>query len=500
MAEVTSRHTRGRRGRPLVVFCSSEVAPFSKTGGLGEVSGSLPKALARIGFDIAVFTPFYRCVREVSAPEDTGILLRIPIGNNVYEGRVLRDVLPDSDIPVYFVANNHFYDRAGIYSEHADNYGDNLARFVFFSRSVMEAIEALGLRPDVLHANDWQTALVPVYLRRLYRYASDAFECGTVFTIHSLAFQGRFWHIDMPLLGLGWDIFNPDELEYYGDINLLKAGIVFSDAINTVSPQYARDIQRHEHGGGLDAVLRSRASDLTGIMNGIDYDVWNPGTDRHLGEKFTRAKLAGKGECKRALQQEMGLAIDPGAPLVVIVSRLAHEKGMALVLTAFDEIMSLGLQLAILGTGDPHLEYWLSERARHYQGRASVYCGYSTPLSHRMYAGADMLLMPSLVEPCGLSQMNGLRYGAIPIVRATGGLVDTVTDYSANALSNGKATGFTFAGFDSYALVEALRRALAAFRDKKSWRKLVQIGMKQDFSWKNSARQYGLLYQKVMKR
>ena len=481
--------------QPLrILLISSEVEPFAKTGGLADVAGALPQALATLGHDVRVLMPKYRGVERHGTLRTAVPRVRVPVGDRTTEGALLEGRLGRA-VPVYFLAHDHYYDRPALYGTGQGDYLDNCERFIFFCRGALEALRALGWTPHVIHANDWQSGLVPVYLETLYKDDPALGEVGTLFTIHNLAYQGVFWHFDMPLTGLGWDLFTPAGLEFYGKLNFLKGGLVFADVLNTVSKAYAQEIQTAEFGCGLEGVLQYRRADLHGVVNGIDVAAWDPATDRDLTKPYSAEDLAGKAACKQALAQELGIDAD-GAPIIGIVSRLAAQKGLDLVLEALPELVDAGFELALLGAGEPGLETAFGEAARASRGRIAIRTGFDNALARRIYAGADMFLMPSRYEPCGLGQMIGMRYGTIPIVRRTGGLADTVVE-ARPARRTG--TGFGFAEPTARALLEAATRALAAFREPALWRQLQRNAMAQDFSWPASAREYVALYRKAAK-
>jgi starch synthase len=471
------------------------VAPFAKTGGLADVAGALPKALAALGHDVRVLMPKYRGVDRHAHSLASILHLRVPIADRHSEGTVLEG-RTDSRVSLYLLANDHYYDRDGLYTTPDGDYWDNCERFIFFCRAALEAARGLGWRPQVIHANDWQTGLIPVYLATLYRDDPVCREIATLFTIHNLAYQGVFWHYDMPMTGLGWDLFTPAGIEFYGKINFLKGGLVFADLLNTVSRTYAREIQTPEFGCGLEGVLQERSSALFGVVNGIDYEVWNPETDPEIPKRYTAEDLEGKRICKVSLREELGLRDEPG-PLLGMVTRLAEQKGTDLVLAALPELLAEGCQLVLLGSGDPSLEQAFADAAQRSPGQAVVRLGYDAALARRIYAGADCLLMPSRYEPCGLGQLISLRYGTVPVVRWTGGLVDTVKEFDP---ATGAGTGFGFEGFSVEALAGAVRRALATYRQPERWRQLVLNGMAEDFSWEASAREYVTLYRKALKK
>ncbi len=484
-----------------VLLMASEVAPFAKTGGLADVAGALPRALAALGHDVRVLMPRYRGVEEhvsdvrVAVPQ-----LRVPLGDRTAEGQLLVGKAPWG-LPAYFLVHDHYYDREGLYGTGDGDYWDNCERFVFFCRGALEGLAALSgggtgsWKPHVIHANDWQTALVPVYLHTLYRDHPTLGALRTLFTIHNLAYQGVFWHHDMPMTGLGWDLFTPAGLEFYGKINFLKGGLVFSDVLTTVSRTYANEIRTAAFGNGLEGVIEERSEDLHGVINGIDPETWNPATDAALAKRYGVDDLTGKAVCRDALIRELGLA--PGAgPVVGMVTRLAEQKGLDLTLDALPMLLETGASLALLGSGEPHLEEAFRAAAARHPGRVAVTVGYSDDLARRIYAGADCFLMPSRYEPCGLGQLIALRYGAIPIVRRTGGLADTVREFD---LVRQTGTGFLFDGFAIEDLAGAVERATAAFRQPGAWGALVRQAMAEDFSWDASAREYVGLYRKAMK-
>ncbi len=481
--------------RLRVLFISSEVEPFAKTGGLADVAGALPKALAKLGHDVRVLMPKYRGV-ERQAGSLTPVIsrLEVPIADRTVEGALLEGRTA-AGVPIYFLAQDHYYDRDGLYGTTEGDYWDSCERFIFFCRAAVEGLRSLGWTPHLIHANDWQAGLVPVYLETLYRDDPALARIATLFTIHNLAYQGVFWHHDMPMTGLGWDVFTPAGIEFYGKINFLKGGLVFSDLLTTVSRTYAREIQTPELGCGLEGVLLERSQALYGVVNGIDYEAWNPASDPAIPKGYAADDLQGKRTCKAALQEELGLAPEP-APLIGMVTRLVEQKGLTLVLDALPGLLAEGVQLALLGSGEPALEKAFGEAARAHGGRVAVRLGYDPALARRIYAGADCFLMPSRYEPCGLGQLISLRYGTIPIVRWTGGLADTVKELHPLKQSG---TGFGFAPFTPEALLECVRRALAIYEQPRLWPRLVRNAMAEDFSWEASAREYVALYRKAVK-
>jgi starch synthase len=485
-----------------ILLATSEAVPFAKTGGLADVSGALPVELARLGHDVAVILPAYRQVHYCGQPiERLGIDFIIPIGSKMVTGHLLRSSMPGSDTPVYLVEQEQYYDRDQLYSVDGKDYIDNCERFVFFSRAVMEAIRLLDLRVDVLHANDWQTGLVPAYLKTEYRNVPRYERIASLLTIHNLSYQGQFWHWDMLLTGLDWKYFNWRQMEFHGNLNVLKTGMVFADTINTVSPRYAQEIQSSPLGCGLEGVLQYRRDSLYGILNGIDTREWDPSNDPHLPARYD-ADTASQVRpiCKAALQRELGLPHEPKVPLVGLVGRLTDQKGLDLVVDVMQRwVQTSDVQWAILGTGQPKYHKALEALAERCPQKVAVRLEFSNPLAHRIEAGADIFLMPSRFEPCGLNQLYSLRYGAVPLVRATGGLADTITGYDPQSPSP-TANGFVFQEYSSLALSEALRQAGDIYRRPEIWQQLMAVGMRQDWSWAQSARQYVELYKKTMER
>jgi len=481
--------------RLRILLISSEVEPFAKTGGLADVAGALPKALAGLGHDVRVLMPKYRGV-ERHAGSLTPVIPRVqvPIADRRAEGAWIEGRM-GAGIPIYFLAQDQYYDRDALYGTSEGDYWDNCERFIFFCRAAVEGLKHLGWIPHVIHANDWQSGLVPVYLETLYRDDPALAKIATLFTVHNLAYQGVFWHYDVPMTGLGWDLFTPAGIEYYGKLNFLKGGLVFGDLLTTVSRTYAREIQTPEFGCGLEGVLLARSAALHGVVNGIDYEVWNPSSDPAIPKGYTADDLKGKRASKAALQEELGLAQEP-VPLVGMVTRLVEQKGLTLVLDALPGLLAEGVQLALLGSGEPALEQAFGDAAAKHAGRVAVRLGYDAGLARRIYAGADCFLMPSRYEPCGLGQLISLRYGTIPLVRWTGGLADTVKEFDP---AKQAGTGFGFAPFTHEALLECARRALAVFRQPRLWQRLMRNAMAEDFSWEASAREYVSLYRKAVK-
>jgi len=471
-----------------IVFVASEGVPFAKTGGLADVAGALPRAVADLGHEAALFIPCYRKVWD-QGPElvGTGVPLRVPVGAATISGHVFESRIPGSDVPVYLVDQPRYFDRDGFYGHLGHDFEDNCERFVFFQRAVLEAVSALGLRPDVFHCNDWQTGLIPLYLQTLYKDAPGLAGAGSLFTIHNLAYQGLFWHWDVPLTGLSWDYFNHTSLEFHGKLSFMKAGLIHADFLSTVSPTYAEEIQTQRQGAGLDGILRERRADLRGIVNGIDVGSWSPMREPMIAKPYDVETVAtGKAACKAWLQEHAGLPVRPDVPLFAQIGRLDPQKGWDLLADVADGLLGLDVQLVVLGTGHPKYHDLLEGLAKRYPDKVWAHLGFSDALAHQIEAGADVFLMPSLFEPCGLNQLYSLAHGTVPVVHATGGLVDTVVDLTPATLAA--------------ALWEALARVLDAWRDRNAWSKLVHAGMSTDWSWDRSARKYVEVYREIARR
>jgi len=464
---------------------ASEAAPFAKTGGLADVVGSLPAALHRIGEDVAVLLPRYRAVATESGRR---IYDYMPIwmGDVCYNTSVYQ---VGESVPYYFLDCPELYDREGVYGNSRGDFPDNYIRYAVLSRAALEVARRI-FRPQVIHCHDWQSALVPAYIHTVLAADPTFIGIKTLLTIHNLGYQGLFPPEVLAEVGLPATLFRPEALEFFGRVNFMKAGILFSDAINTVSQAYAREIQTREYGWGLDGLLRSRSAALSGILNGADYSQWNPESDPNLPAHYSRADLSGKRVCKRALLSEFGF-MDPAAqdrPLIGMVTRLAGQKGADLIAQVGEDLAKEDLSLVALGAGEPIYEKILRDLAAAHPDNIAVRIGYDEGLAHRIEAGADMFLMPSRYEPGGLNQLYSLRYGTIPIVRATGGLDDTIEE----------ATGFKFQEYSSAALLEAIRAALAEFRRPDQWSARVGRAMSKDFSWDVSACEYANLYHRLI--
>ncbi|MDR3622043.1 MAG: glycogen synthase GlgA [Paludisphaera borealis] len=485
-----------------IVFLASEGVPFAKTGGLSDVAGALPRAVAALGHQTSLFLPCYRRVWD-ARPDlvGTGLTLQIPVGSQVVEGHVYESRLPGSNVPVYLIDQPSYFDREGLYQHLGKDFGDNCERFVFFQRAVLEAVLALGLRPDVFHCNDWQTGLIPVYLKTLYRRYPELASAGTLLTIHNLAYQGLFWHWDMPITGLDWSLFHHRALEFHGHLSFMKAGLVFADKLSTVSPTYAREIQTPRQGAGLDGLLRERRGDLRGIVNGIDVEAWTPRHEPMLAAPYDLETVEhGKAVNKAWLQNRAGLPVRPDVPLFAQIGRLDPQKGWDLLAETADRFLERDVQLIVLGTGHPKYHQLLEGLAKRYPDKVWAYLGFSDELAHQIEAGADVFLMPSLFEPCGLNQLYSLAHGTVPVVHATGGLVDTVVDLNPETFADGRDTGFVFNEPTASSLWATLNRVMSTWSDPPTWRQLVRRGMESDWSWSHSAREYVEIYDEIQQR
>ncbi len=472
-----------------ILMVASEAAPFAKTGGLADVVAALPRALARLGYSVDIVIPRYR---GIAAGEPIG-RVTVPLGGQVANATVY--AVAEAGVRTVFVEHAGYFDRDYLYGAVGHDYPDNPERFAFLSRAALEWAASSGERYDVIHAHDWQAGLVPVLLRQ---FTAPVFRgVSTVFTIHNLAYQGIFDASWLPRLGLGWELMHVNALEYWSRISLLKGGIVFSRLLTTVSPRYAREIQTPEYGGGFDGIFRSRSADLVGIRNGIDYDQWNPARDPYLPEPFDATCLDGKAAAKRMVLEMFGLPADEDGrqrPLVGMISRLVDQKGFDLLAELVDDLPRLDASFVLLGTGERRYEdLWLALAARHPE-RIAARIGFDEAMAHRIEGGADLFLMPSQCEPCGLNQMYSLRYGTVPLVHATGGLYDTVRNCDSTTVSG---TGFTFDEYSPQALLSTLRWALSVYADRAVWRRMQIAGMREDFSWDAAALEYVKMYERA---
>lgn len=482
-----------------IVIASSEAVPWSKTGGLADVSTALAKALSIAGHEVTLIVPFHEQTTFAQSHSeelhDTGISLKIPIASKTVTGKLWWTTLPGSAVRVVLVQQSDYFDRKGLYQDADGDYSDNCERFVFFSRAVIEASRCLVLRPDVIHANDWQTGLIPALLATEQRETPGFEKTGSVFTIHNMAFQGSFWHLDMPLTGMDWKYFNWTQMECHQRLNLLKTGIAFADQITTVSPTYAKEIQTPEVGCGLHSLLQHRSEQLTGILNGIDTETWNPQTDTHLAKNYGPDCFEEhKPACKAFLQGRLGLPQRADVPLFGMISRMTDQKGFDLIAETADAFLEEDVQIAVLGSGDSRYQSMFQNLSWRYPDKVAAFIGFDDPLAHQIEAGSDVYLMPSRFEPCGLNQMYSLAYGSIPLVRSVGGLADSVVDF--NPRTGDRATGVVFNNYDGRSFFNAVRRSVDLYHEPESRRQVVRSGMKRDSSWLRSAEQYLSVYRR----
>jgi starch synthase len=479
-----------------ILFAASEVFPFAKTGGLADVAGSLPAALKKFGHDVRVVMPRYRVVDRLGADlEDTGQKIHVRVGDNIITGGIVETVLR-GNVPVYMVRYDPFFDREFLYGSSEGDYPDNASRFIFFSRAILDVMKSLDFWPDVLHLNDWQTALAALYLST-YKGIDRYNRVSSLFTIHNLGYQGIFWQYDFPLTGLGWEYFTPEGIEFYGKINFLKGGLISADMLNTVSRKYAKEIQTEEYGFGLEGVLKNRSGGLSGILNGMDETVWNPNTDSLIPAQYSARSLAGKVRCKKALCEDFGLSFAGDRPLIGCVSRLTDQKGFDLITGIGEELARMDVSLVVLGDGMERYREALRRFSENNPKRFGLRIAYDNRLAHLIEAGSDFFLMPSRYEPCGLNQMYSLSYGTIPIVRDTGGLSDTVANFNRRT---GKGNGFKFSEYSGPELLKTVRKALKVYQDKAAMKVLIQNAMACNFSWGRSAREYEKLYSRLARK
>jgi starch synthase len=475
-----------------IAFAASECVPFSKTGGLADVVGALPRALASLGHQVSVFVPRYRQTK-LTDPQTVVKSITIPFDDK-YRFCSVVTAGTSNGVRFYFVDYPPYFDREALYGGPSGDYPDNAERFALFSRAVIEASKVLGV-PHIFHCHDWQSALIPVMLRTLYAEDPAFRELATVFTIHNMGYQGLFPPDTLPLLMLPWELFTISKMEFFGQVNFLKGALVHSDFVTTVSRKYSHEIQTTEYGFGLEGVLRNRAATVAGILNGVDYDEWSPQTDKFIVAKYSSEDLSGKAQCKKDLLNAFGVAnSDAKVPVIGIVSRFAAQKGFDLIAQIMDRLAREELIMVVLGSGDKPYEEMFVRLNRQFPNKIAAKVAFDNAIAHKIEAGADMFLMPSRYEPCGLNQIYSLKYGTVPIVRATGGLDDTIEPWDARS---GKGTGFKFTDYTGEALLATIKQALLAYRDPSSWQKLMRNGMGRDFSWGASAREYGKVYERA---
>lgn len=472
-----------------ILFVSAEASPFAKTGGLADVAGSLPKALIGLGHDVRVVMPKYRSIQA-----DFEYVADFPVKiDNLVETCIVRK----TELPFrinnrkktqifYFTDSYRYFDREGIYGHF-----DDADRYIFFCKSVLEMLPRIDFKPDIIHCNDWHTGPLCLLLKEQYSYLDFYSSISTIYTIHNLEYQGNFSSYVVNLLNRGYEIFNSEKAEFYGMFSFMKTGLVYADIISTVSAVYAREIQTPQYGERLEGLLSKRSGDLYGILNGISYEEFNPETDRFIARNYSAEDFSGKKENKHALQREMGLPVCD-VPVIGLISRLSGQKGLNLIIEEIDDILRKDLQFILLGAGDDYYQDQFRRIAAQYPGKIAIHIGFNAHLAQQIYAGSDMFLMPSRFEPCGLGQIISLRYGTIPVVRATGGLAETITDYDAD---NEKGNGFSFLDFSSEEMIKAIERALKVYNEKPAeWENLVRRALATDFSWNVSARKYEELY------
>ena len=480
-----------------VLMVTPEATPFAQTGGLGEVLSALPVELAALGVEVDVLMPKYRGINPDNFNiTKSNVSIEVTLNaKNVKAG--LWEYVGKNGARYGFLECDDYYDRDYLYgTPETGDYEDNAERFVFLTRAALELALQEGRRYDVFHSHDWQAALTGVYLRTLYAGEPLLRNSAAVMTIHNLGYQGIFWHLDMPLVGVGWEFFTPKHMEFHGKLNFLKSGLVFADLINTVSPGYRNEILTSEFGFGLEGILQEKKDRLAGILNGVDYSIWNPQTDPHVAQSYSPEDLSGKSLCKDELQQLAGLQLNPHKPLIAMVSRLSSQKGVDIVAEAFDSIVSNDIQLIVLGTGELQYHHIFNDLVVKYPGQVSAFLKYDYSMAHKIFAGSDMILIPSRYEPCGLNQLYALKYGAVPIVTATGGLTDTVDEFDVDSETG---TGFKFFLPNAMALERAVLKALRVYRDQPEvWKRLMIRGMNKDYSWNRSAREYLALYERAV--
>jgi len=475
-----------------VAMIAPEIAPFARTGGLGDVIGTLPQALESLGVKLTLIMPAYRSVLKGAFKiENADIRFSIPISNRIEKGTTLKGRIGNA-ISVYFIRCDKYFDREELYATSAGDYPDNAERFIFFSRAALEILKHDP--PSIIHAHDWQAALSIAFLRLLPELYPDLSEVKTVFTIHNLGYQGVFWNLDWHLLNLDWKFFNSTYLEFYNKINFLKGAAALADYVTTVSPAYAQEIITAEQGFGLEGIFQEKGDRLKGILNGIDYNIWDPETDINIVRNYTIDDLTGKRACKTDLQKTFGLEENSSVPIIGMVARFTSQKGFDLVTAAMSDLMKKNIQFIILGYGEKHYQEIFENMKTQYPRRLDIKLAFDFSSEHKIIAGADIILVPSRYEPCGLTQMHALRYGTIPVVRETGGLKDTVYEFDPD---KGTGNGFLFKASEVPDFLGAIDRALSVYKQKKLWELLIKNGMKEDHSWGKSAQVYKEIYEHI---
>jgi len=486
-----------------ILLVSPEVVPFAKTGGLADVAGALSKVLSRMGCDVKTILPKYKMVDEkkYGLEKLNCSLPEIRIGEKTTKFKIKKCHLSDSGAEYLFLENKEYFDRDELYSDKktGQDYEDNDERFILFARGALETVRALNWKPDLIHCNDWQSAMIPAYLKTIFEEDQFFSKTATLLTIHNIAYQGNFPRSTFDKLGLDKGLFYPlSPFEYWGGLNFLKIGISYADLINTVSEKYSQEIQSGpEFGYGMEGILKDRSRDIYGVLNGADYEEWSPERDKLIPYNFGKGNLQVKIKNKEFLLKQAGLGTDGNIPLIGMISRLADQKGFDLLYQIADKLLSLQVKLVILGTGEQKYHLFLTELEKKYPDKAKIYLKYDNKLAHLIEAGSDIFLMPSRYEPCGLNQMYSLRYGTVPIVRETGGLADTIQDYDSQ---NQRGTGFVFKDYNGEELLSAIKRALVLFKNRAAWTNLMIQGMEKDFSWEASAKKYLQLYNKAVEK
>lgn len=484
--------------RPLkILSVAAEAHPFAKTGGLGDVCGALPLAHHRLGHDVRCVLPHYASVSThgKATIQNTGRTLSIPVGISNPQAAIHLTHLQNK-VPLYLIGNDFYFGRKGLYGEGGADYPDNASRFVFFCRAALEWCKAIGFQPDIIHCHDWQAGLVPAYLKLVYQHDPFFKNTRTLFTIHNLGYQGNFDVSTLALAHLPAEAFHTQGLEFHGRFSFLKAGLVYSDLLTTVSKRYRQEILLAENGFHMEGVLQTRKDNLYGVLNGVDYEEWNPESDPWIAAPFDRDHLNGKAVCRKTLLAEMNLTVPQKKPVVSMVTRLSWQKGIDLVRDGFAQIMKENIRLVLLGVGDPAYEAFFTKQEKRYAGHFACKLAFDEGLAHRIIAGSDILLMPSVYEPCGLTQMYALRYGTVPVARSVGGLADTVKNFNPDT---GRGTGFNFRRFELKYLLKSLRTASGLFADRTPWRRLIRNGMSQNLSWERAATEYIRLYRKALR-
>ncbi len=475
-----------------ILFVSSEVIPYAKSGGLADVSGALPDALKEAGMDVKIIMPLYSSVKKTMLNKNPVLeKIPVPLGNTVLTAQTYI-AKSKKRVPTYFVDREDLFRRPNLYGNSTGDYYDNLERFTFFCHAALRITKELDFKPDIIHCHDWQTGLIPALLKGSYK--GEFFKSSSVlFTIHNMGYQGVFPGYKITVSGLnGMEFYHQEGIEYWGNISLLKSGIVYADAVTTVSPTYSEEIKKREFGLGMEGVLVNKKDSLFGILNGVDYDIWNPEKDKYIPQNYSPKDMSGKAICKKGLISEMGL--DPSLiekPLFSMVSRLDRQKGLDLLLEIIDRLIALDTGMVLLGSGDSQIENALAEAAKRHKGKIGIGTGFNDRLAHEIMAGSDIFLIPSRYEPCGLTQMYALKYGTVPIVRATGGLNDTVFSYDRDKV---KGNGFKFNSAIPEEFLSCVKNAINLFKNKTEWKRIISNGMKQDLSWKKSAEKYIEIY------